>query len=115
MKTKRQAARKGASHAAKRTQARKASRSVRRRKGWITPAQASRLAARHVIAAMFDGVPVRDGTEVRWNLYQQRRKDVWVVFPKTVCEPSGFSSATVVVVCKRTGRVLYAGSANDEG
>ena len=69
-----------------------------------------------MMPAMFDDVPVRDGMKVRPGLhnYYVPRKDVWVVFPKIEREP-GFRSSTVVVVCKRTGRVLYAGSANDEG
>lgn len=65
--------------------------------------------------AMFDGVPVRDGEEARLRLYNVRRKDVWVVLPKIERELSGFRSSTVVMVCKRTGRVLYAGPAKDEG
>ena len=69
-----------------------------------------------MMPTMFDGVPVRDGMKVRPGLYNYHvpRKDVWVVFPKIQHE-SVLGSSTVVVVCKRTGRVLYAGSANDEG
>ena len=115
MNTKRRAAKKGASHATKRRQARRAARPARRRKRWITPAQARQLAARHVMPAMFDGATVRDSEEVRWGLYGVRRKDVWVVFPQIERVSSGFRPSTVVVVCKRTGRVLYAGSAMDEG
>ena len=115
MKTKRRAVKKGAGHAAKRTQARRAGRPARRRKGWITPAQARRLAARHVMPAMFDGAPVRDGADVRWGFYNMRRKDVWVVFPQVERALSTVCPSSAVVVCKRTGRVLYAGSAMDEG
>jgi hypothetical protein len=64
---------------------------------------------------MFDGAQVQDGAEVRWSLYNVRSEDVWVVFPQAERAPSGFGPSTVVVVCKRTGRILYAGSAMDEG
>jgi hypothetical protein len=40
-------------------------------------------------------------------------KDTWVVYknPKEIA----LKSADVILVCKRTGRVLYEGSAGDEG
>ena len=115
LNTKRRAAKKGASHAARRTQPRKTGKQAQRRKGLITPEQARRLAARHMMPAMFDGVPVRDGAGARLRLYNVPRKDVWVVFPRINPKLLGFFPSTVVVVCKRTGRVLYAGSVNDEG
>jgi len=62
---------------------------------------------------MFKGATVRDGVEVGGNFYGVRREHTWVVY-KT---PRGglLRSADVVVICKRTGRVLYEGSAGDEG
>jgi len=48
-----------------------------------------------------------------YNRGEGQAKDVWVVYknPKDIT----IRSAEVVVVCKRTGRVLYEGSAGDEG
>jgi hypothetical protein len=40
-------------------------------------------------------------------------KDTWVVYKKP--RAVALRSADVVVICKRTGRVLYEGSADDEG
>ena len=114
MKTKQRAVKKSASHGAKRTRARKAGRTARRRKRWITPEQARRLAARHMMPPMFDGVPVRDDVKARLLLYGVPRKDVWVVFPK-IERGQRLGPSTVVVVCKRTGRVLYVGEAEKEG
>jgi hypothetical protein len=83
----------------------------------ISTARARRIAARHVMARMFDGVRVEDGEEYRWHAYNVRRKNVWLVFPKIDQEPVPmvFRSSHVIVICRRTGRVLYEGSANDEG
>jgi hypothetical protein len=62
---------------------------------------------------MFKGAMVRDGAEASHNIYNERREDTWVVYknPKEIA----IRSAEVVVVCKRTGRVLYEGAAGDEG
>ncbi len=62
---------------------------------------------------MFKGATVRDGAEAGGNLYNVRREDTWVVYKK--CRGIGLRSSDVVVEFKRTGRVLYEGSANDEG
>ena len=52
---------------------------------------------------------------MRWGFYNVRRKEVWVVFPQVEGALSTVCPSSAVVVCKRTGRVLYAGSAMDEG
>jgi hypothetical protein len=83
---------------------------------FITHAEARRRAERHVINQMFKGATVRDGAEVRLGIYTRSNwtgKDVWVVY-KNAGE-NALKSSEVVLVCKRTGRVLYAGSACDEG
>ena len=83
---------------------------------FITRAEARRRAARHVLNRMFKGATVRDGAKVRLGIYTQSNwtgKDVWVVY-KNAGE-NALKSSEVVLVCKRTGRVLYAGSACDEG
>ena len=83
---------------------------------FITRAEARRRAARHVLNRIFKGSTVLAGEDARLRLYFRGRwtaKDVWVVYQN--CRGMGFQSSDVVVVCKRTGRVLYEGSANDEG
>ena len=68
------------------------------------------------MARMFEDAPVKDGTEVRWNIYNVPLKNAWVVFPTS--EPDQtmrLRSSRVVVVSKRTGRVLYDGPAGDDG
>ncbi len=85
------------------------------RKKAVSAIQARRLAARHVMARMFDNVPVCDGAEMKGGVYRLRRDDVWMVFPNSEAESISIHPSLVVAVCKRTGRVLYSGPANDEG
>ena len=87
----------------------------------ITPAEARRRAARHVLDRMFKGAKVEDGATAhlclgyisgpspKWSV-----KDSWVVY-QNLEEPLSLKSSSVILVCKRTGRVLYEGSAGDEG
>ena len=87
----------------------------------ITPAEARRRAARHVLDRMFKGAKVEDGATAhlclgyisgpspKWSV-----KDSWVVY-QNLEEPLSLKSSSVILVCKRTGRVLYGGSAGDEG
>jgi hypothetical protein len=101
-----QAKRKGA--AAQRPKPRKAK--------FITRAEARRRAERHVLNRMFKCATVRDGAEAKLCIYIRgdwSAKDAWVVYknPKEIA----LKSADVILVCKRTGRVLYEGSAGDEG
>ena len=87
----------------------------------ITPAEARRRAARHVLDRMFKGAKVEDGAKAhlclgyisgpspKWSV-----KDSWVIY-QNLEEPLSLKSSSVILVCKRTGRVLYEGSAGDEG
>ena len=84
-----------------------------RRKRLITAASARRRAGQHVLKRMFQGATVRDGAAVGGRLYGVRREDTWVVYLNT--RAGAVRSSEVLVVCKRTGRVLYEGSAHDEG
>ena len=82
----------------------------------ITRTEARRRAERHVLNRMFGGATVQDGATTKLCIYNRNdwsAKGVWVVYknPKEIA----LKSAEVVVVCKRTGRVLYEGSAGDEG
>jgi hypothetical protein len=85
----------------------------RSRKRHITAAEAKRRAARYLAIKMFKGLTVLDGEDVRYNIYSVRGKETWLIQ-----QPSSFPESQptqVVVVCKRSGRILYAGSASDEG
>src|SRR5579862_7435554 len=89
----------------------------RGRRRFITRAEARRQAARHVVKRMFKGAEVRDGAQAKIRVYLRddwKAEDMWVVF-KTQEEPGTLKATEVVLVCKRSGRVLYEGSANDEG
>ena len=83
------------------------------RKRLMTAAEARQRAKWHVLNRMFKGATVRDGAGAGINIYNVRREDTWVVYKNP--RRSALRSADVVVICKRTGRVLYEGSANDEG
>ena len=63
---------------------------------------------------MFGGARVADGKHARMAVYDLRTEDAWVVF-KNSRELAALRTSEVVVVCKRTGRILYDGPANDEG
>ena len=82
------------------------------KKGFISRAEARRRAARHILNQTFKGATVRDGAD-SGNIYNVRRADTWVVYINP--RAGALQSSDVVVVCKRTGRVLYEGSAHDEG
>ena len=102
-----------------------ASKSVKRvrakKKQFVTRAEARRRAERHVLNRMFKGAPVKDGEVARFCIYNQGKwtnKDVWVVYKNSkqqISEQLVLKSSEVVVVSKRTGWVLYEGSAGDEG
>jgi hypothetical protein len=82
----------------------------------ISRTEARRRAERHVLNRMFKGATVRDGADAKLCIYVRGDwsvKDTWVVYknPKEIA----LKSADVILVCKRTGRVLYEGSAGDEG
>ena len=77
----------------------------------IAAAEARQRAARHVIGRIFSGVLVRDGARAKWNINGVRRKDVWLVCRKQRRLDQWIPAQDLMVVCKRTGRVLYAGLA----
>ena len=83
----------------------------------ITPAEARRRAERHVLNRLFKGARVADGAGVRLNIYHRahwKPDQVWVVY-KNSDAPMTLRSSDIIVVSKRTGRILYEGSAGDEG
>lgn len=87
-----------------------------RKAKFITRTEARRRAERHVLNRMFKGATVQDGATAKLCIYNRgdwSANDVWVVYkiPKDIA----LKSADVILVCKRTGRVLYEGSACDEG
>jgi hypothetical protein len=85
----------------------------------ITPDEARHLAAQHVAKRMFETATVLDGADARLGIGvpgAYPRKDVWVVYKsENPGDAPGLKSSDIVIVCKRTGRVLYEGSAGDEG
>lgn len=81
----------------------------------IMPAEARRRAVRHVLNRMFKGATVADGAEVRLGIYPGGNwKSARIVY-KNSEDPTALKSSDIVVVSKRNGRVLYEGSAGDEG
>src|SRR5437870_13317992 len=95
----------------------KRAKSLRRKVRFITPAEARRRAGRHLLNRLFKGAMVRDGAEAKLNICMRggwTGKDVWAVY-KNSENPASLKSSEVVLVSKRTGRVLYEGSACDEG
>jgi hypothetical protein len=82
----------------------------------ITAVQARKLAARHFAKCAFNDAIVKDGAEARLGMYLRgswKPKDMWVVYKNS--DILGFRSSEVVLVSKRTGRILYEGPAGDEG
>jgi hypothetical protein len=83
----------------------------------ITPAEARRRAAAHVLNRMFKGAKVTDSDKVRLGIYAAgswKAAEVWIVY-KNPDSAMSLKSSDIVVVAKRTGRVLYEGPAGDEG
>jgi hypothetical protein len=83
------------------------------RKRHITSAEAKRRAARYLANKALKGLTVVDGEHAPCNIYGVSERETWVIQkPSFFPEPR---PTQVVVVCKRTGRILYDGSAGDEG
>ena len=84
----------------------------------LTPVDARRRAERHVLRRMFKGATVRDGAAVKLGIYNRGNwagQDAWVVYPNDWTPGNELHSSQIIAICKRTGRVLYEGSAQDEG
>ena len=85
----------------------------------IDPIKAWQLAARHVLSQMFLRAPVKDGSQVRLSIYDPTGKlagkPVWAVYPNPWENQNEIQASEVILVCQRTGKILYAGSAHDEG
>ena len=103
--------------------AKKASRQPKPHKGtrqrqFITRAEARRRAARH-LHRLFKGATVRDGKTAQSCGYgfpsKLANKEVWLVYANLGLPAIVLRSSHIIAVCKRTGRVLYEGSAHDEG
>ena len=96
-----------------------AKKTVAARKAKITPMKALAIAARHVLSQMFLRAPVKDGSQVRLGIYDPTGKlagkPVWAVYPNPRENQNEIKSSEVILVCQRTGKILYAGSAHDEG
>ncbi len=92
---------------------------TRRKPRFITASEARRRAARHLLRRMLASAEVRDGAKTRWSVYdcsgKLASKPVWLVYPNPAEPVAQFRPSTIIAICKRTGRVLYEGSAGDEG
>ncbi len=83
----------------------------------VTRAEARRRAAAHVLHRLFKRAKVVDGAEVSLGIYCSNRwrpANVWIVYQNPE-DSLGLQSSAIVVVSKRTGQVLYAGPAGNEG
>ncbi len=83
----------------------------------ITQAVALRRAERHVINRLFKGAKVADGSKVRLGFYpggNWKSGEVWIVY-KNPDDQMALKSSNIIVISKRSGRVLYEGPAGDEG
>jgi hypothetical protein len=105
-------------HAAKQLPRRPKPRKGTRQRQFITRAEARRRAAQH-LQGMLKGADVRDGKTMQSCGYEFSRKlagkEVWLVYANLGLPAIELRSSQIIAVCKRTGRVLYEGSAHDEG
>jgi hypothetical protein len=80
----------------------------------ISMLQALLIAQSHVCQEIFGNSPrVVDGSDAVVRAFNVRTDDAWVVFKHN---PGNFlQSSQIIVISKRTGQVIYDGSAQDEG
>ena len=89
---------------------------------FITPDEARKRAeryfAKHVAKRMFEGAKVLDGADASRLMIRLpgslTPKDIWVVY-ENLSNVLALRSSNIIAVCKRSGRVVYEGSAGDEG
>ena len=85
----------------------------------ITAAEARQLAARHALKKMFTGARVCDGSKVRLRIYEFAGrlvgKPIWVFYPNPAEDAVDIKDSEIIIVCQRSGKILFAGSAQDEG
>lgn len=93
---------------------RKQPKAILRRKRSLSAAEARRRAIRHVVRRMFKDTQVVDGKHADMSVYALPREGVWVVCKQARGVPA-LRTAEVIVVCQRTGKILYEGPTNDEG
>src|SRR5262245_35560500 len=77
----------------------------------ITAMDAKRRAERHLANRIFKALTVVEGDGARRWTYGLSRRDVWVVQFDSF--PARLAPSQIVLVCKRTGRILYDGLACD--
>ncbi len=87
----------------------------------ITAAEALAHAQKHVLEKIFGGRAVSDGASIEFRAYSSgkdwRVEDTWAVYTGRWPEERmiTFRASDVILICKRTSKVLYEGSACDEG
>ena len=92
---------------------------MKRKPKIISRTESLRQAGKFLIRSLLHGAKVKDGAATRWSPSYGSKSfnpsKVWVVFLQQRGDEISLRSSEVIAVCKRTGRVLYHGSANDEG
>jgi hypothetical protein len=88
----------------------------------ITSAEALANAQKHVLEKIFGGRTVVDGAQIVFHAYisgqaEWKVQDTWAVYTNRWPEEQELTirASDVILICKRTGKVLYEGSAGDEG
>ncbi|MEI6862672.1 MAG: hypothetical protein WCL04_10530, partial [Verrucomicrobiota bacterium] len=83
----------------------------------VTADEARRIAVWASSDRSFATGEVRDGAEANVRAYAIDKDDCWVVYRSFDYDDDviRLQSSWVALVCKRTGRLVYVGSAHDEG
>lgn len=85
----------------------------------ITRTVARRRAGVYLLRSLLKGAIIMDGAKVRcrpsYGAPPLDPANVWLLFLRTNDAQLELRSSELVAVCKRTGRIRYHGSANDEG
>ena len=80
----------------------------------ISRRQALRIAQAHICQEALGKSPrVLDGADAKVRAYNVQTADTWIIYRHN--PELSIRSSDVVVISKRTGRVIYDGSAHDEG
>lgn len=85
-----------------------------RRSKKLSRHQALSRAKAHICHELLGKSPrIVDSRYAEVRAYNVDTKNAWVIYK--VSKEIAFKSSEVIVVCKRTGKVIYEGAAGDEG
>ena len=79
----------------------------------INPKKAIEIARKHVSDTYVQRVV--DAREININIYGVDKSNAWCVFVEPPKQTLALRSAEIILIDKKTGKILYEGSANDEG